>query len=41
MGILDFLFGPNIEKMKEKKDVEGLIKALGIQYRSINRRTIY
>ena len=26
--ILDFLFKPNVEKLKAKKDVEGLIKAL-------------
>jgi len=35
MGIFDWLFGkksivkPNVEKLKENKDVEGLIKALG------------
>jgi hypothetical protein len=30
MGIIDKLFKPNVEKLKEKEDVEGLIKA--IQY---------
>jgi HEAT repeat protein len=28
MGLFDSLFKPNIEKMKAKKDVDGLIKAL-------------
>ena len=28
MGFLDFLFEPNVEKLKKKGDIDGLIKAL-------------
>jgi len=41
MGILDKLFKPNVEKMKAKKDVKGLIKALRYEDRDVRRAAVY
>jgi HEAT repeat protein len=35
MGIFDGLFKPNVEKLKKKRDVEGLLKALGYKGKNV------
>ena len=40
MGILDSLLRPNIDKLREKRDIQGLIKALSNKDKKIRRKAI-